>query len=177
MKKRESIVPNYRPIWKTALPDRMCRIYGDTMPKKAAPVVGLRLKLPPEKKDHIAPERFLEDNSIETLYESGEYILCRQCRQLITAAAERITVQGSHQHTFANPHGIVHQIGCFRNAKGCSYTGALTSEWSWFKGSDWRIAVCSICRVHLGWLFVAAGTEQFNGLILNRLYFGEEKNR
>ena len=171
------MVRNYSPIWKTAPHDRMGRIFGSTMPKKSGPIVGLWLKLPPEKKDHIAPERFLEDNSTETLYESGEYILCRQCRQLITVAAERITVQGFHQHTFANPKGIVYQIGCFGNANGCSYTGPLTSEWSWIKGFDWRIAVCSICRIHLGWLFVAAENEYFNGLILNQLYFGEEEKR
>ena len=171
------MVRNYRPIWKAAPSDRVGLIIGDAMPNKARPVVGLRSKLPPEKKNHIAPECFLEDNSIETLYESGEYILCRQCRQLITVAAERITVQGSHQHIVANPHGIVYQIGCFQNANGCSYTGPLTSEWSWFKGFDWRIAVCGICHTHLGWLFVAAENEYFNGLILNRLYFGEENNR
>ena len=177
MKKRESIVTNCRRVWKAARLERVGRICGDTMSKKTGPVVGLRLKLPPEKKDHLAPERFLEDNSIETLYESGEYILCRQCRQVITVAAERITIQGSHQHTFANPQGIIYQTGCFQNANGCSYTGPLTSEWSWFKGFDWRIAVCGICHTHLGWLFATAENEYFNGLILNRLYFGEENNR
>jgi hypothetical protein len=31
---------------------------------------------------------------------------------VITSPAERIVVQGSHQHTFANPHGIIYEIGC-----------------------------------------------------------------
>ena len=130
------MVRSCRPIWKAAPPDRVGRIFGDTMSNKAGPVVGLRSKLPPEKKDHVAPERFPEDNSIEALYESGEYILCRQCRQVITVATERTTIQGSHQHTFANPQGIIYQIGCFQNANGCSYAGPLTSEWSWFKGFE-----------------------------------------
>ena len=96
-------------------------------------------------------------------------LVCRQCRQLITGPDERIDVQGSHRHTFSNPYGVLYQIGCFRAVRGCVYTGPATREWSWFRGFRWRIAVCSQCLTHLGWLFCSTDTESFHGLILSRL--------
>ena len=115
----------------------------------------------------------VEEEAEEKESDKEEYILCRQCRQVITSSAERIEVQGSHQHTFANPHGIVYQIGCFRSVMGCRYGGPATKEWSWFIGFSWRIAVCSMCLTHLGWLFTTNGSASFNGLILDRLVIAE----
>jgi hypothetical protein len=97
------------------------------------------------------------------------FLLCSQCRQIITRPAERIEVTGAHQHTFANPHGIVYEIGCFRTAMGCGHTGPTTDEFTWFPGFKWRIAICTRCLTHMGWLFIAGGGEQFHGLILDRL--------
>lgn len=111
----------------------------------------------------------IEDELLEKRADNQVFILCRQCRHLITTQGEKITVQGSHQHTFANPHGFIFQIGCFQSAPGCGYTGSLTREYSWFKGFSWKIALCRLCSVQLGWLFVSAGSQRFNGLVLNRL--------
>lgn len=50
----------------------------------------------------------LTDKDSKEKEDSGEeFILCRQCLQIITSTAERIEVEGSHYHTFANPHGII----------------------------------------------------------------------
>jgi len=101
--------------------------------------------------------------------EEEEYILCRQCHQAITKPAERIAMQGSHRHTFANPHGIVFEIGCFRSVKGCGYAGAASDDFSWFAGYSWRVCFCTMCLTHLGWLFSLKGGDIFHGLILDRL--------
>lgn len=114
-------------------------------------------------------EDFVEYDEEAKEPEWDEKILCRECHQVITSPCERIDVQGSHQHTFANPTGLLFQIGCFRTVKGCGYAGPPTPEWSWFKGYSWRIAVCSKCLTHLGWMYLASGSESFHGLILNRL--------
>ena len=45
-------------------------------------------------------------------------IVCRSCLFPITRPDQRIAIQGAHEHTFANPHGIVFQIGCFGSADG-----------------------------------------------------------
>ena len=101
--------------------------------------------------------------------EEEEYILCRQCHQAITREVERIAIQGSHQHTFANPHGIVFEIGCFRNVENCGYAGEATDEFTWFAGYSWRVCFCTMCLTHLGWMFSLKGSHIFHGLILDRL--------
>ncbi|MBN2466694.1 MAG: hypothetical protein JXD19_00970 [Deltaproteobacteria bacterium] len=101
-------------------------------------------------------------------------LLCRECLHVITSLAESIAVGGSHRHTFANPQGILFEIGCFRSAPGCGYIGPATDEWSWFSGFQWKIAVCAACSTHLGWLYLSGGGDTFHGLILNRLISPQE---
>lgn len=99
----------------------------------------------------------------------GAGLLCRRCLSLITSDRQRISVNGAHCHTFANPHGIVFEIGCFRNAAGCGTVGKPTSEFTWFAGYQWRIAVCGACLTHMGWRFDSASGPGFYGLILDCL--------
>lgn len=126
-------------------------------------------RLPPEKQNDEMPSSIVEDETEEQASDKEEYILCRQCHNIITSPTERIAVQGSHQHNFANPHGIVFEIGCFRNVKGCGHAGSFSAEFSWFKGFSWRIAVCIMCLTHLGWFFASPDSDSFHGLILDRL--------
>ena len=97
------------------------------------------------------------------------YIACRQCGQRLTRPSERTSVNGSHTHTFANPSGLVFEIGCFRMARGCSFIGPPSLEFPWFTGYSWQIAICSTCQTHLGWLFLGQHANQFIGFILDRL--------
>ncbi|MBT8330807.1 MAG: hypothetical protein KJP06_00640 [Deltaproteobacteria bacterium] len=115
-----------------------------------------------------APE-LAEEEAPEQEPEEEEYILCRQCRQAITRPVERITVQGSHQHTFANPHGVVFEIGCFKTAQGCGYAGPPSTEFTWFSGYAWRVSFCTLCMTHLGWAFIADSGDSFHGFIIDRL--------
>lgn len=101
--------------------------------------------------------------------EEEAYIVCRQCRQAITRSEERFSIQGAHRHTFANPHGLVFEIGCFKHTVGCGYAGAASDEFTWFSGYRWRVCFCSGCLTHLGWLFTSTGGDTFHGLILERL--------
>lgn len=95
-------------------------------------------------------------------------LFCAACRHFITHQDERIPVQGEHEHRFTNPHGIAFHIGCFREAGGCSAIGAATTEYTWFPGYAWRIALCANCRAHLGWRFQSED-DYFHGLIVDRL--------
>lgn len=101
--------------------------------------------------------------------EEEEYILCRQCRQAITRPDDRLSIQGAHRHTFANPHGIVFDIGCFRSVMGCGYAGAASDEFTWFAGYHWRVCYCRMCLTHLGWIFGSKTGDNFHGLILDKL--------
>jgi len=126
-------------------------------------------RIPADKPGEADETTTVEKEAGEQSPEEEEYILCRQCRQAITRPIERMAIQGSHRHTFANPHGIVFEIGCFRNATGCGYAGAATNEFSWFAGYSWRVCFCAMCLTHLGWIFSSKGADIFHGLILGRL--------
>jgi len=104
---------------------------------------------------------------------SGRPIRCRQCRKIITTSAQRISVQGGHRHSFANPYGYLYEIGCFGTVTGCNHVGPPSSECTWFRGFQWEISYCGRCQAHLGWLFLSGGSSQFAGLILNRLVEGD----
>jgi hypothetical protein len=95
-------------------------------------------------------------------------LFCAACRHPVTHQDERIPVQGAHEHRCTNPHGITYRIGCFRVAPGCTAIGAATTEYTWFPGYAWRIALCANCRAHLGWRFQSQ-EDYFHGLIMARL--------
>ena len=105
----------------------------------------------------------------ETSVSIEDIIACRRCLHGITSTAERTMIDGAHTHTFANPKGIVFEIVCYRDARGCGYIGPSSPEFTWFAGYVWRFAVCGNCRVHIGWRFSAVEGDYFHGLIANRL--------
>jgi hypothetical protein len=127
------------------------------------------LRVPPDSSEAEGDISVMEEAAEEPEPEGEAYILCRQCHQAITRPADRTTVQGAHRHTFANPHGIVFEIGCFRNVEGCGYAGAASNEFTWFAGYSWRVCFCRMCLTHLGWVFNSGGGDVFHGLILDRL--------
>jgi len=90
---------------------------------------------------------------------------CAVCDHRITDRGYRIEHSGAHEHTFVNPHGIVHTIGCYSSAPGCAHVGDIVETFSWFPGFSWQIAICGNCQTHMGWVF-RCGDEQFHGLIL-----------
>jgi hypothetical protein len=115
-------------------------------------------------------EQVVEDSIVDHLNEKDDkWLVCRQCRQKITKPEARISINGSHRHTFANPNGIVFEIGCFSQYRGCSSHGPPSTEFAWFAGYSWQIIVCSKCLTHLGWLFVSHVPKSFAGLVLDRI--------
>jgi hypothetical protein len=94
---------------------------------------------------------------------------CVVCEHRISARSHRTEISGAHEHTFVNPSGIVHTIGCFVAAPGCVHIGETEGAFSWFPGWTWQVAICARCRTHVGWIFRCAG-EQFHGLILAALH-------
>ena len=103
---------------------------------------------------------------------SDAKLLCAVCGNPVTGDDQRIEVAGAHRHTFANPHGFVFNIGCFRLAPGSVADSRAFTEFSWFEGYAWSLAVCAMCGSHLGWRFSAEG-DRFYGLVLDRLIEGE----
>lgn len=105
--------------------------------------------------------------------EARDFIYCSACSTVIARQTDRFEVNGSHDHSFVNPYGYQYRIGCFREALGCSISGAPQAADSWFTGFQWQLAACSDCRRHLGWHFERGaspvGGDHFYGLILDRI--------
>lgn len=160
---------------KQFFPDALHPVYaahqpdGETIKTMQAEIADYRLfRTNPDSS--IPSVVSLPDEKEKKQTEESRQIVCRQCHNIITRPEEKIEINGAHQHTFANPHGLLFEIGCFRTAEGCGYTGEATEEYSWFKGYAWRVAVCGKCLTQIGWLFSASmGVSRFNGLILDRL--------
>jgi hypothetical protein len=98
-------------------------------------------------------------------------LVCTACGHRITDEDYRIEMGGAHEHTFVNPAGFVHHIGCWAVAPGCVHVGLTESAFSWFPGWTWQLAACGQCRAHLGWIYRNAG-EQFHGLITTAIRSG-----
>jgi hypothetical protein len=95
-------------------------------------------------------------------------LLCKTCRSRITHEDHRIEVSGGHEHTFVNPGGFLHRIGCFAVATHLRELGRPEDAFSWFPGFTWQIVACKSCRTHLGWIYRCAG-DRFVGLLLDEL--------
>ncbi len=106
----------------------------------------------------------------EQIAENDDIIVCRNCGNLITTLDQIISQNGKHIHVFKNPSGIIFEIGCFLSTSGCIDVGESTMEHTWFSGYAWRISICSICNIHLGWRY-SSGIKSFYGLILDRLLY------
>lgn len=95
----------------------------------------------------------------------AEDLVCATCERRITHDDHRIAVAGAHEHTFVNPGGFVHHLGCFGVATGLSFVGPTETAFSWFPGFTWQLTCCATCRTHLGWIYRCAG-DSFHGLLL-----------
>ena len=96
-------------------------------------------------------------------------LYCARCRQPVTDTTERLDINGNAEHACTNPLGITFHIRCFRRAPGCAADGIAITEHTWFPGYAWRVAYCSHCGAHLGWLFESPSGDGFYGLIVDRL--------
>ena len=145
-----------------------CRQFPAMATSPSPTPLGLLKTAPPDQ--GRTPEGAPENS---TAVKEERRVLCRECLHAVTREQDRTEVQGAHQHTFANPSGIVFTIGCFRSADGCGAAGSPSDEFTWFAGYSWRVAVCAACLAHLGWLFSSASGATFWGLILDHLIFPE----
>ena len=100
--------------------------------------------------------------------EEEKAILCAECGHEVTHRRHKTSMAGGFEHSFANPAGIVFQIGCFEEAPGVGATGEESAEFTWFEGYTWQVVICRGCMAHLGWKYWS-GEHGFFGLILARL--------
>ena len=54
---------------------------------------------------------------------------------------------------YVNPSGYIHELITLYNTKNLWIIGRPNSEFSWFEGYGWQIAICGRCGGHIGWCF------------------------
>lgn len=107
--------------------------------------------------------------------ESEPVYLCAACGSPVTRARWAIAPTGDHERTVFNPAGIVFRILVFGEAPGADPCGAAFTDFTWFSGFAWRLALCRGCGVHLGWRYEGETAPRvFFGLIKDRLRAAEE---
>ncbi|MBU2490305.1 MAG: hypothetical protein KKA60_13025 [Proteobacteria bacterium] len=99
----------------------------------------------------------------------GKKIRCAACGSGVTSRDRKTERGGSHEHSFFNPVGLVFVIGCFTDCPGCAVLAPRSTEFTWFPGHAWQLALCRACLEHLGWRYVSPDGDSFFGLILDRL--------
>lgn len=113
-------------------------------------------------------EETIQQVEEQVMPEDEPGVFCRACAQYVASPDDRIMVNESVNHVFANPHGIVYEIGCFSKVAGCLPVSEPTTEFSWFPGYEWQIVLCKNCADHLGWRF-SSSSFAFYGLIYEKL--------
>lgn len=135
----------------------------DTVPGLSQPVLRFDRSTPwtPDKQKSRQ-----EDNDDLTKHKT--LLCCVQCRHPITDPTARLDMAGGHLHVFTNPGGFTYEVALFTYAD-CAMHGPATTEYTWFPGYAWQLALCTNCHLHLGWRYQQTGSTTFYGLICSRL--------
>lgn len=110
----------------------------------------------------------LKQDDAEELAKRKSALCCVQCQHHITDHSARLDLAGGHIHVFTNPGGFSYEIALYEYAD-CVMHGPATTEYTWFPGYAWQLALCANCSEHLGWRYHQAGHAAFYGLIRDRL--------
>ncbi|CAG9798337.1 unnamed protein product [Chironomus riparius] len=99
------------------------------------------------------------------------YFLCKRCKNKISIYNDIFAVsKGAVNVNYCNPAGYIHEtltvMKTFESA--VKLVDKPSTEFSWFPGYAWQIAICSKCYTHVGWKFAAVN----NRNLKPRTFFG-----
>jgi len=78
---------------------------------------------------------------------------CARCGSFITHSGAAIRLNGSEEHSFINPAGILCNFITFEYCENVIVHTELYTQHSWFPGYGWRFLICGACNLHLGWKY------------------------
>lgn len=83
---------------------------------------------------------------------------CKRCKTKIAVYNDIFAMaKGNVNANYCNPAGYIHETLTVHKTLENSTTlvDRPSTEFSWFPGYAWQIAVCAKCSSHIGWKFLA----------------------
>lgn len=83
---------------------------------------------------------------------------CKRCRNKIACYADIFAMaKGNVNANYCNPAGYIHETLTVHKTADTAVkmVDRASTEFSWFPGYAWQIAVCRECDTHIGWKFIA----------------------
>lgn len=96
--------------------------------------------------------------------------LCKRCNNKISMYNDIFSMsKGNLAGNYCNPAGYIHETICFYKVIESStrMIDRPSTDFSWFPGYAWQIALCSKCSTHVGWKFIAVSKN-----LKPRMFFG-----
>lgn len=77
--------------------------------------------------------------------------------------------KGNLAGNYCNPAGYIHETISFYKVieNSTQMVDRPSTDFSWFPGYAWQIALCSKCSTHVGWKFIAVSKN-----LKPRMFFG-----
>lgn len=86
------------------------------------------------------------------------YFDCKRCRTQIACYSDIFAMaKGNVNANYCNPAGYIHETLTVHKTldDAAKIVDRPSTEFSWFPGYAWQIAVCKRCSSHIGWKFIA----------------------
>jgi len=94
---------------------------------------------------------------IEIINQCATGLSCDKCSTIVADKNDLFSLsKRGPMDAYVNPQGHVHETVTFYKAQNISLHGRSSTEYSWFPGYAWTVAICKRCRNHLGWKFKAS---------------------
>jgi cereblon len=84
------------------------------------------------------------------------YFKCKRCNNSIAVYADIFAMaKGNVNANYCNPAGYIHETLTVQKTieNALRLVDRPSTDFSWFPGYSWQIAVCSKCSIHVGWKF------------------------
>jgi cereblon len=98
------------------------------------------------------------------------WLCCARCALRIVPCSAIFRASFETPLVFANPDGMVFELVTASRAEGLVFVGPAVSDFSWFPGYAWRVALCAGCSSHLGWRYEACA-----GGVTPLVFFGLQR--
>lgn len=86
------------------------------------------------------------------------FFSCKRCRTRIASYSDIFAMaRGNVNANYCNPAGYIHETLTVHKTidDSARIVDRPSTEFSWFPGYAWQIAVCKKCSSHIGWKFIA----------------------